>query len=591
MSTIEDYVAAYNKTLHDVRNKYQYNFLDDVITLTREMDLASVDSVERGGRFYNILRLIGSTNFEFSDSHRMGLIYQIMHEEILQLGEEKYTTLITSLNEAYPNTFVKMLVASPFVEGSTELFGMYNADVRFTLIAAYLKFQSIYKNTIDISLLDLLITHLKTDLTILSDVCEIVYQFGPYKDPYDQFALYKKYRAQLHSIIDAKYPPCANDAYADSIAVFIENPMNISAEMRATYSYWCHLKYLGYRLTIIHNQKDFNINTMNGLFNDALYLPDTFNVVMAKSLLSKRYRVVFYVSFISAWSLFLSTVKLGMTQVGILGHTITSGLPSMDYYLTAEWDKAELYTEKVVPMYGMGCTMTTIVPHLENKMKKNTSYTYLYCPWGYQKINHRNCAVLKQINTKLKAKKINPIFVFYAMSAKMGQYKYTIKDKLVISKYIDNFIIPHEGLDEYYELYSLADVVLAPFPYSSFVSLIDGLLYNKPTFVMDDESSHYAVRHAAKIMEVCNLKPFVSFSDAEYITSVVKFLTTKKYKDTMLSLVNNIDIEEISREHNKLLNDTFNTFCLDTLELEDRSDPPEKVKITPSVKKRVPEFA
>jgi hypothetical protein len=571
----DEYQLIYKRNLHDINNSYKYNFVKNITQLVDSMDKVDVDTEERAQNVYKILYTLGRMKeFTLPETYNMTAVHTIFHTEIFQLGEETYRTLISGLYKAFlKGDPRRLLLTTPLVKETREEFNNHNNKLRYFTICSYLKFQSKFTNDVDTPLLDTLFSALPRYDILLDDVSDIVNTIGRSEDPEDH-TMYKSYRAKLEEYLDTLDIVCERDAYSDDIAIFVESSETLSANMRASYSFWFALKKLGYRLTLIYTHRNLNLNMYKNLFDRFLQLPIRFNAIKAKELSKLRYRVVFYTSTNSIWSVLMTNNRLGLTQVNILQHGVSSGLKNMDYVLSSDNFNTKLASgEQQLVLPGVAHSLTSIKPQNLPTLTKTNDTFLIYCPWEFNQITHTSCAVLKKINDLLakRKSKIQIQFVFYSMGGVSSLVDYNCVLEHVVSKYIDNYMICHSGVEEYYTLYNTVDLVLLSTPYCPHTVLIDALTAGKVCFAIDD-NTNYMSGCNANILKSITLSDFCYDNVDNYVKGIASFINNKSHRAKYQKLINNLDLNKVINNYNLDLDSEFIKVCSKDLKLEDRSN-------------------
>lgn len=561
-----EYYKLYNRATYDITNGNNYNFVENVKVFHEALDNEEVDPTTRAALFHNLFMQIGkSAKCKLPESLNMHFIYLLMHQELLQAGKENYINSIRLFMSTSLASSNRMIYATPILPESYSMLA-YNNQNRLVLLCAYAQFKFILTKELDLNIVDEVMSKIDKNLSILSLLSTLLYYMGPLTmDSESNFSLYKKYKLALEEIIVEKCNLCTEEPYSDEIGIFVENPNPASADMRVTYTFWKVLKELGYNLTVIHHQKYFDESTYGELFREFIFIDGLFSHSTAERMAKKRFRTIFYVSHVSCWSTYLASVGLGLQQVGLLGHCITSGLTAMDFFITSEWDKDENYQEPLYKLPGMGCTMTTIETSGGEKVfQKITDHKYVFCAWGLEKINGLLISALHAINQKAN----NIIFIICSMRGRESQYAYR-----ALLEYLDapaNCIVVGDNQEDYFNLLDIADLCLTPFPYSSFVSLLDCLNRNKIVIAIDNLKGHYAVRHAAKILSIMNLNDLVCQTYEDYINLAVSLLNNPELNQKAVEKIKNCNLNTKITQHNAEIEVSFLTYCRNILHLEKR---------------------
>lgn len=574
-----EYLRIYDAIMIDITNLRNYNFITDINRFQQALTKENVDPIKRGNAFYHILYTIGKTaGFTLLYSTNLRHIYRVFHTEILQLGSAEYVKLLKSLILAYPDTTNKLLLASPFIPESSVVFNKYNNKIRYIIMIEYLALQSHHFNTMNDELVNIVMTYLPNDIQLFPYVSNMINAYGKYYYPYDEFAHYRTRKEQLENIIIEKYPLCDKSADSNSIAFYMENPTLISADTLCCQAYIRVIRKLGYRVVVIHHVANFG-EEQQSLFDGNIYIHGAFNQLAIDKFVNKRFRVVFYVNTSTVWAVYLASIGLGLTQVGLLSDnilsstpngTLTSGISAMDYFVTSPWDVSP-YTETAVRLYGMGLSLTPIKPVGSKLLIKDKQYKYIYCPWAVNDITRTSMGILKSINDKLRKHVKSVIYVFYIMSpCDIEDYN---ARTYIIDTNINNYIVVDKGIKGYYDMMNVSDLVLTPYPCANISTIIDALSYKKPIMALNGELSQYAVSSVIELLRLFKLDEYYANSEKLYIDMVAKFVKDDAYRAKLNALLDTIDVNKVSEEHNNILSEEFREWCMETLELAEYVKP------------------
>lgn len=241
----------------------------------------------------------------------------------------------------------------------------------------------------------------------------------------------------------------------------------------------------------------------------------------------------------------LANLRLAAVQVAAWGHPETTGLPTIDYYLSAddlEPDDAQRnYTETLIKLPHLGCCYQPldIAPEqldLE-ALGINGQRPILICPGMPFKYAPQYDWVLPEIARRLGRCQL----VFFAhrqshMSVRL-QHRLRASFARVGMRYEDCVVsIPWQPAPAFFALMRCADVYLDTIGFSGFNSAMQAVQCGLP--MVAREGRFMRGRFASGILKRIGLSELVASSEEEYIALAVRLVQDAEYRERIRQRIN-----------------------------------------------------
>jgi predicted O-linked N-acetylglucosamine transferase (SPINDLY family) len=252
-----------------------------------------------------------------------------------------------------------------------------------------------------------------------------------------------------------------------------------------------------------------------------------------EAILRQRLDVIIYPEIgMDAMTLKLASLRLAPVQVAAWGHPETSGLPTVDYYLSAEdFEPAHAqsaYTERLVALPHLGCyyspmVTTTVEP-------ERGSEPLLLCPGVPYKYAPQHDALLAEIAGRLGRCRL-VFFSFYAnpnLSRKLRERL----TRAFARKGLDagDFVafVPWQSAPQFHGWLKRADVFLDTVGFSGFNTAMQAVECGLP--IVTREGRFMRGRLASGILRRAGLHELVAASDEEYVALAVRLAKDAAYR-------------------------------------------------------------
>ena len=235
----------------------------------------------------------------------------------------------------------------------------------------------------------------------------------------------------------------------------------------------------------------------------------------------------------------LASLRLAPVQIASWGHPETSGLPTVDYYLSAELfesvDSSAAYTENLIRLPNLGCSyspLSIVSSEFEVKQLGVESNTpILLCPGSPFKYAPQHDWILVEIVKKLGKCKL----VFFNQQDSwtkilQGRLERVFQDAGLIFNDCIVFI-PWLEADKFYGLMKSANVYLDTIGFSGFNTVMQAMDCALP--VVSKQGNFMRGRLGSGILRRMGIPELIANSDEEYIELVVRIANDDSYRNQM----------------------------------------------------------
>lgn len=236
----------------------------------------------------------------------------------------------------------------------------------------------------------------------------------------------------------------------------------------------------------------------------------------------------------------LASLRLAPTQMVSWGHPETSGLPTIDYYLSGQVfepeNAAQYYTEKLVVLPSMGTCYTPLLPNEIdvdlNDFGLNKQYPILIAPGVAVKYDSAYDFIFVEIAKKLK----RCTFVFFQsqpLALSKALYNRLSNQFANAGLHISDYVvfIPWQKMANFFSIMKQSDVFLDTIGFSGFNTVMHAIECTLPIVTM--EGKLMRGRFGSGILRSINLDCLVVNNEQDYISLVVKLATDKDYQQSI----------------------------------------------------------
>jgi len=257
-------------------------------------------------------------------------------------------------------------------------------------------------------------------------------------------------------------------------------------------------------------------------------------------ILAKQPDVLVYPEIgMDAMTMKLASLRLAPVQVVAWGHPETSGLPTMDYFLSAEDFEPpggqENYSEQLVALPHLGCcypqSSVTVVDPDFNSLKIDSDVPMLICPGTPFKYSPQHDRVLVEIARKVERCQ----FIFFINSNIVRDLTEKLRRRieevfaqsgLDFNKYC--VFIPWQSRSTFYGLMKRAQVYLDTIGFSGFNTAMQAVECGLP--IVTKEGRFMRGRLASGILRRMGLSELIAHPEEEYIALAIRLALDGDYR-------------------------------------------------------------
>jgi protein O-GlcNAc transferase len=236
----------------------------------------------------------------------------------------------------------------------------------------------------------------------------------------------------------------------------------------------------------------------------------------------------------------MAALRLAPIQCATWLHPVTSGMPTIDYFLSSEAmepeNAAEHYSEQLIrlPKLGMSCTKP-IIPTLTKKRAdfqlRDDAVVYLSCQ-SLSKYLPQHDYIYPEIAQKVSQSQ----FVFVARQSPLITEKFQQRLKQAFAKYglkDEDYciILPRQTIISYWQLNLLADIFLDTFNWSGGITTLEAIACNLPIVTCPGELMRG--RQSYGMLKILSLTDTIAQDETEYIDIAVKLGLDAEWRHTL----------------------------------------------------------
>ncbi len=236
----------------------------------------------------------------------------------------------------------------------------------------------------------------------------------------------------------------------------------------------------------------------------------------------------------------LASMRLAKVQLASWGHPQTTGLSTIDYFLSAEAfeprDADEHYTERLVRLPNLGCSYDPYRGEAEHCDRDALGIAadapLLLCPGAPFKYLPRYDAVLIAIARRLERCQL--VFFRHFMPSFSAKLEARLRQAferagLAFDKYV--VFVPRQARSRFFGLMQQADVFLDTIGFSGFNTVLQSVECGLPIVTL--EGRFMRGRFGSGILQRMGLPELVTSSESEYIELAVTLATNQEARRRM----------------------------------------------------------
>jgi len=251
---------------------------------------------------------------------------------------------------------------------------------------------------------------------------------------------------------------------------------------------------------------------------------------VCKQIISDRLHILVFVEVgMHPQMIQMAAMKLASVQCATWLHPVTSGMQTIDYFLSSEAmepeNAAQHYSEKLIPLPNLGISYTKpIIPELTKRRSdfqlRDDTIVYLSCQ-SLSKYLPQHDYIFPEIARRLPQSQ----FVFVANQKLSITDKFQQRLKQAFAKYDLNsedycVILPRQTLISYWQLNLLSDIFLDTFSWSGGVTTLEAIACNLPIVTCPGELMR--ARQSYGMLKILGLTDTIAKDETDYIDIAVK---------------------------------------------------------------------
>lgn len=296
-------------------------------------------------------------------------------------------------------------------------------------------------------------------------------------------------------------------------------------------------------LHIFYTGKDFDSQTALARAKSTSFVQGELTLTQwTEAILSHQIEVLIFPEIgMDPMTMKLANLRLAPVQIAAWGHPETSGLPTIDYFVSAQGMEPEngqqYYTERLIQLPNLGgyyqsLNVTAQTPDL-GKLGINEDGPLLVCPGTPYKYAPQYDWLLVEIAQRLGQCQ----FIFFTFGLEndlTGKLKQRLQRKFKDSGLdLDEFakFIPWLDAPEFYGLMQRADVYLDTIGFSGFNTAMQAVQCSLP--IVTREGRFMRGRLASGILKQLDLQELVAGNEEDYIALAVRLVQDKAYRQSI----------------------------------------------------------
>ena len=296
------------------------------------------------------------------------------------------------------------------------------------------------------------------------------------------------------------------------------------------------------------------ITKIFSLSSDFYYhIPDDLEAACKQIISDKLHILVFTDIGMSPQITQMSGLRLAPAQCTAWGHPITSGSPTIDYYLSSdlmEPEKAqEHYSETLIRLPNLGFSYEK--PELPEKIKTRLDYglredaiLYLCCQSLFKYLPHYDW-IFAEIARHVPQSQFAFLSYNNSVNEKLKKRLQRAFEQVNLNSEEYCIILPHQSWVAYLNLNLVADIFLDTLQWSGGNSTLEAIACNLPVVTFPGEFMRG--RHSYAILKMLGVTETIAKNEQEYIEIAVKLALDTEWRKSL--------IQKISESHDNVFND------------------------------------
>lgn len=383
------------------------------------------------------------------------------------------------------------------------------------------------------------------DLTEAEDALALVQPYYLSYQGQNDLDLHKQYGRLLHKIVTTKYPQWSKDKGKRTIQAGEKIRLGIVSRNFSNHADW---KMITSGILNNINRTRFEVfaYSTGGIADEitemikskAEHFYRGFNFVrLCEQIEQDKIDILLFPELgMDPTAMKIACLRLASVQCCAWGRTDTSGLPTIDYFLSGEAmepsDAQSHYTEKLVLLPGLGSYFEpALLPPINNNpeiigLRKNA--TKFLCIQSLVKYLPQYDFIFTEIAKHVQ----DAQFLFVARPTGLASKfferltKAFAQEGLDVSNYVT--MLPFMDRLQLAKLYSSADIFLDSMGFSGCVTALDAIEHSLPIVTM--RGAMMRGRQCAAMLDIMELQELVAENTQEYVQKALKLALDPEYK-------------------------------------------------------------
>ena len=300
----------------------------------------------------------------------------------------------------------------------------------------------------------------------------------------------------------------------------------------------------------------------NPIFDSVINISDISNAINAGFISKYQYKYIVVVSHMMPILYKVLSMKIAQRSIGILGHLVDNAL--LDHFVVPHWDNESNYSENLIKLNGMaggvGLSRTPISPIIKNKI--NMQEPRIAISLNGMKINARVGDMMERLSIAVPTAH----FDIHLGVLQFPMCRYLL-EQTHIKPYLDTarYTIYHDDKKTFDAVMTNADIIILPFPYTSYITISDIIHHCHPMVAMM-ETDRFSAQSAARIFELLNLNELIVRDEDEYVALVVRLVRDSEFYAYICNKIATCDYNNVVEKHNKMIENEFGA-AIDQIQL------------------------
>ncbi|GEM_PF-236271 len=287
-------------------------------------------------------------------------------------------------------------------------------------------------------------------------------------------------------------------------------------------------------------------NEIRKLCDYAYYIADDLEAISSQILQNELHILVFLAIGMFGATTQLASLRLAPIQCSTWGHPSTSGLPTIDYFLSGELlessNAQEHYTEELIRLPNIGISYPK--PKLAQPTKTRSDFNfsddkiiYLSCQLSFKYLPQYD-----YIYPEIALRVPNSQFVFVCRTTGTDK-RSLIREEIFYNRLqkvfdsvnlnVDEYCIflPNQNKESYASLLNCSDVFLDTFAFCGGHTTFDAITFNLPILTCPGELM--LGRQSYGILKMLGIEETIAYNEQEYIDIAVKLGLDSEFRNSV----------------------------------------------------------